>query len=359
MAFNMSLWKVWDSKLEEVQEADLEQEDRLEDWIMSDPSILGIELLLIGRQVSTAYGGRIDLLGIDRQGDIVILELKRKKTPREVVAQVLDYASWVRGLTYRAVDDIASGHLEQNLSVAFSEYFGEAIPEKINTNHRMVIVASQLDDSSERIVQYLAEEYDVNVNVIFFTFFRAGSDELVGRAWLMDPEEVQERSESRKQAPWSGYWFVNVGEGTHRNWDDNRRYGFVGAGQGKTYSRALKRLHVGDPVFAYMKGLGYVGFGEVTKEAVMARGFIVARDQEPLFKHELKAPQAEDNSDNPELSEWVVGVNWIQTFEREEARTFKGIFANQNVVCKLRHQATFEYLKGEFGIASPRNDGRE
>ncbi len=33
-----------------------------------------------------------DLLGLDKDGNIVIVELKRGKTPREVVAQLLEYA---------------------------------------------------------------------------------------------------------------------------------------------------------------------------------------------------------------------------------------------------------------------------
>lgn len=43
-----------------------------------------------------------------------------------------------------------------------------------------------------------------------------------------------------------------------------------------------------------------------------------------------------DNSDSPTLSEWAVAIKWLKAFPREEAKTFKGVFANQNIVCKLR-----------------------
>jgi|GEM_PF-3410482 len=73
---------------------------------------------------------------------------------------------------------------------------------------------------------------------------------------------------------WDGFWFMNVGESEeNRNWDDCRKYGFLAAGYGEQYSKAMKKLHPGAKVFAYMKGLGYVGYGEVTKAAVMARDF--------------------------------------------------------------------------------------
>ena len=88
MPFKMNLWQVNGTQLNEIQPSRLEAEDRLERWLATDPSIAGLNLLIIGRQVITTYGGRIDLLGIDDQGKLVILELKRDRTPREIVAQI-------------------------------------------------------------------------------------------------------------------------------------------------------------------------------------------------------------------------------------------------------------------------------
>lgn len=192
MTISIKIWRVQDDgDLKDIKLASIGSEGRLENWIAKDSSILGMELLIIGRQVTTQYGGRIDLLGIDRQGDVSIIELKRDKTPREVVAQILDYASWVRRLTYNELDSITNSYLEKSLSTAFSERFNDAIPDNVNVNHRMLIVASELDDSSERIVQYLADEYQVNINALFFSFFDDGFGEILGRAWLMDLEKFK------------------------------------------------------------------------------------------------------------------------------------------------------------------------
>ena len=70
--------------------AGMPSEERLEDLIEADPGVLGQPLLIVGRQVVTAHGKRIDLLGLDGDGALHILELKRDKTPRDVIAQVLD-----------------------------------------------------------------------------------------------------------------------------------------------------------------------------------------------------------------------------------------------------------------------------
>jgi len=350
MPMQMSLWRIEGENLQEVEATKLNFEQQLEEWVVRNPTLLGIEVLIFGRQVQTEFGGRIDLLGIDRQGDLVIVELKRDRTPREIVGQVLDYAAWVKDLTFKEINSLALEFLGKNITVAYAERFDESIPDTLNSNHSMVIVASELDDASERIVQYLANQHHLSINAIFFNVFRVNGRDFLGRAWLMDPEEVQERSESGKQVPWPGWWFVNVGEGDHRNWDDNRRYNFIGAGQGVKFSRALLRLKVGDEIFAYMAGRGYVGYGKVTEPAVMIKEFVVEEEGMPLRELELTAPNAWENSDNPDLSEWVVGVEWLKTFSQEEAKTFKGIFANQNIVCKLRHQATVDFLEREFGI---------
>ncbi|CAN5825982.1 hypothetical protein BH20ACT11_BH20ACT11_12540 [soil metagenome] len=345
MPFNMTLWDVSGDGLSEIKKTRLDNESRLEDWIEKDFSILDLDLLLLGRQIHTEFGGRVDLLGLDRDGHLVLLELKRDRTPRDVVAQILDYASWARNLTYAELDALCLEYRQKSLSGAFSEFFGESLPDNINTHHKLLIVASEFDDSSERIVEYLVDEYDVDINVIFFSFFQQAEREMLGRAWLVAPGKVQEKAEKRKQVPWSGYWFVNVGESEHRNWDDNRAYGYLAAGQGNKFSRALKNLQVGDKVFAYMKGRGYTGYGEVTKEATMVKDFFVENEDRWLLELPLTAEKPEENSENPELSDWAVGVKWIKTVSRQEAKTFPGVFANQNIVCKLRHEATVDFLE--------------
>ena len=162
---------------------------------------------------------------------------------------------------------------------------------------------------------------------------------------------MTKRTPPRKRNVWSDYWFVNVGEGAHRNWDDNRRYGFISAGQGSTYSRFLKRLKIGDKIFTYMKKLGYVGYGEVTREALMIKDFVPEGESKPLLELPLRAKHADENSDNPELSEWAIGVKWLRSYPAEDARRFKGAIANQNVVCELRDSETIEFLEREFEIS--------
>jgi hypothetical protein len=213
MAFSMKLWQVQGPDLQEIKREPLDDEQRLENWVAKDPSILGVDLLLIGRQVATGHGGIVDLLAIDSEANLVVLELKRDKTPREIVAQALDYASSVNDFSYEQLETLTKDFTGKALSEAFNDRYGFPLPPTVNASHSIIILASVLDDSSERIVEYLSEQYGVPINVLFFTFFNSGSDEFLGRAWLKDPEEVEDQAQARKQAPWSGYYFVNIGEG--------------------------------------------------------------------------------------------------------------------------------------------------
>jgi hypothetical protein len=155
MTEDIRIWKILEGdNLCEILKSKLSLEERIETWIEKDISIISENLLIIGRQTSTEYNGIVDLLCLDNNVDVTILELKRDKTPREVVAQTLDYASWVKGLSNDRITEIANRYLGENgpLEDAFKNYFKVDLPEILNENHKILIVASNIDASSERII---------------------------------------------------------------------------------------------------------------------------------------------------------------------------------------------------------------
>lgn len=97
MPIRHAIWKVG-SPPEPLVGSRLANEQLLETMIVADPSIVSGQWMLIGRQEDTGFGGRVDLLAIAPDGSIILIELKRDKTPREVVAQAIDYATWVEKL---------------------------------------------------------------------------------------------------------------------------------------------------------------------------------------------------------------------------------------------------------------------
>ena len=103
MPVEIGIWRI-DSCLVSLQTVALDLESRLEDLLEQDITIASPDWMIIGRQVPTSFGKRIDLLAINSNGDLIVIELKRDKTYRDTVAQTLDYGSWVHSLRD---DDIA------------------------------------------------------------------------------------------------------------------------------------------------------------------------------------------------------------------------------------------------------------
>ena len=196
MSIQMQLWSIEGDRPVRLPSAKLDLEARLEQWICQDLSLVGEDLLLIGSQVETAYGHAIDILALDREGNLVLLELKRGRTPRDVVAQVLDYASWIHGLSPQEIERLTEAHRKRPLEELFRERFRADLPGTLNEEQRLVIVATQLDPQSERIVQFLSSQFGVNLNVVFFDYYRHGDREFVGRSWLIAPEEVERKATS-------------------------------------------------------------------------------------------------------------------------------------------------------------------
>ncbi|OPY49148.1 MAG: hypothetical protein A4E49_03229 [Methanosaeta sp. PtaU1.Bin112] len=76
MGTEIKTWQIIDGKLTSVVTA-LKDEGRtepydLEPWLASNPEIIGADIMIIGRQVMTK-SGPIDLLGIDKSGNTVII----------------------------------------------------------------------------------------------------------------------------------------------------------------------------------------------------------------------------------------------------------------------------------------------
>jgi hypothetical protein len=358
MPLQIGLWRVDAISPVRVAAAGFPLESRLEDLIEADPAILGEPLLVIGRQVPTEYGKFIDLLAVSADGTLHVLELKRDRTPRDVVAQILDYGSWVEGLSHSEIVSIFNDRHDVAFEVAFADRFGASPPEELNETHRLTVVATDVDPATERIVTYLNAGFAVPVNVAFFRYFRDDGREYLARTWLLDQPSATTRAPKHppdaSREPWNGRdWYVSFGEFPgQRSWDDARKYGFVSAGGGIFYSRTLRSLPVGARVFVYIPQTGYVGVGTTTGEAARFDNALVTTggQAQKLADLPLAGGYHHTEADNDETAEYVVPVDWISTRTREQAIRQKGLFANQNSACKLRNGFTLDVLYSAFGL---------
>ncbi|MBI1658903.1 MAG: DUF91 domain-containing protein [Thaumarchaeota archaeon] len=168
-------------------------EGSLEDILEAHIEMLDPNLCVIGRQVIMGDSGRLDLLAIDRNGDTAIIELKRGRATRSVVAQVLGYAASVEGMKYDDLNDIArEGHLGScvDLRDLLRSRFG-TIPETWNEHHIMYVVASEFNDTTHDIVDYLGN-WDVPLYRVSFEVYRNGAEQFVRVSLVDDPPEHAE-----------------------------------------------------------------------------------------------------------------------------------------------------------------------
>jgi hypothetical protein len=237
MPLELGLWRV-DAGLRRLAASSAPSERWLEDALELDPSLLALDLLVVGRQVTTSYGKRIDLLALDGEGVVYLVELKRDRTPRDVVAQALDYGSWLRGLGYEDLREIYQLHSGgKALEVGFEERFGFSPPDSLNEEHRLLVVASDLDPSTERIVSYLSEGFGVPINVLSFAHSRM-RDATTSRA---RGSSIQSRPKHAPKLARSG--LVRLGTGRTFTWPSERANTETGTTQSGTDSYQLEAGH--------------------------------------------------------------------------------------------------------------------
>ena len=337
MAVQHGIWKIGD-KPQTLSTVKLESELLLEEQISKDISILSDHWLLIGRQVYTDFGKYIDLIAIDATGSIIIIELKKHRTPRDVVAQAIDYAAWVENLSsekfVQMYSDFAGkqGLPEQTFDQAFKAKFGAApVEEEINSSHQMVIVAAELDASTERIINYLNDKASVAVNAVFFSVFQDGENFYLSRSWVIDPVETEEHAVNTGQrGEWNGEFYVSYGTSPDgRSWKDAADYGFILAGGGRWYSQTLFKLKPGDRLWVNIPGTGYVGVATVSGYPMVADDFIT-NDMDIQGQYNTAAENGEDDA------EYFVPVNWLHKVPAADAVNEVGLFGNQNSVARPR-----------------------
>jgi len=189
---------------------------------------------------------------------------------------------------------------------------------------------------------------------MFFQVFNHGGQQLLSRAWLIDPGIVQVQaatSSSRgEKEPWNGEFYVSYGDNQTRRWDEAVKHGFICGGGGSWYSNSLRMLDEGDRVWVKIPGKGFVGVGRVMGARVAAKDFEI--DGQPALDV-LRGSYHREFVDDPERSEYFVPVEWMRTVPEAEAVQEVGMFGNQNTVCKPvtpKWRSTVEQLKPRFDV---------
>lgn len=183
-------------------------EETLESWLdsNSDAIVEDSPLLIIGRQVTTNLGSFVDLLALDKEGNTAVIELKRDRTPRETLAQALEYASFAESLEYEQLEQIFREYIgseNESLLEYHKAYFkldeGEGI--SFNKNQRIVIVGSGITTQIRQTSVFLRKK-GLPVTCVEFNYFKTDSGEqLMSNDIVVGMEPLKTRKISSGSLP--------------------------------------------------------------------------------------------------------------------------------------------------------------
>ena len=164
---------------------ELHIESDLEDLLENNPEYFfeDSRIMIIGRQVTTNLNTSIDLIGIDASGNLVVIELKRDKTSRDTIAQLLEYASFVDKLDYAQLNEIFQNYLneESDLEEYHAQFFKEELENNkvsFNKSMKLMIVAQEITKEIRQTAQFLRQK-GIDVYCASFKYFKSKDDEQI------------------------------------------------------------------------------------------------------------------------------------------------------------------------------------
>lgn len=139
----------------------------IQEWIEKTPDILGEELLIIAKELILPSGKRLDLLAVDRQGVLVIIELKRDDSGSDVEWQAIKYTSYCSSLTQDDIFKHFAEYIGGDASEARDkiEEFIDTEIEDLNEKQRMILVSKEFHSEVASAVLWL-REYEVDIECV-------------------------------------------------------------------------------------------------------------------------------------------------------------------------------------------------
>jgi len=268
----------------EMKFQDENRESDLEAILENNPEYFfeGSKVLIIGRQITTNLNSYVDLLGIDNSGNIIVVELKRNKTPRDTIAQILEYASFVENLDYAQLNEIYQDYSGEDVSLEdyHQQYFESEPEEKVSFNKhaKLVIVAQLITKEIKQTALYLRKK-GLDIYCLEFRYFTTRSGEKIISCDVVVGEEefIRQKIESkslpkvnekqfRKALDKHGFKvFDRIFEFAKKN-ELLSRWGSKGFSLNVELDSGYVGLFFGYPPDSVFKQSIYTGFEEISKK---------------------------------------------------------------------------------------------
>lgn len=180
-----------EKRLEKLSNTDFKSNNLLErydiqEWIESSPEIVGEEILIIAKELILPTGSRLDLLGVDKLGKLLVLELKRDDSGKNIDWQAIKYASFCSNLL---VDEIVQRfaeylNIEEGEARSKLESFLDVEMDEVNTSQRILLIAREFHSDVISGVLWL-RDYGVEIECLRLNPYLDKNDEL-----FIKPEKI-------------------------------------------------------------------------------------------------------------------------------------------------------------------------
>ncbi len=200
-------------------ELGFKERENLQEWIAKNPEILGEDLLIIQKEFDgfNDTNERLDLLALDKDGNLVIIENKLDDTGRDVVWQALKYTSYCSTLTTSQIikifqsflDSTIQGEDAKNVILEFLEIEDDEDLLLNKDDQRIIFIANNYRKEVTSTVVWLLN-HDIQVQCFKATPYSLGDelflqvDQIIPvpelEEFMIDAKEKQKEDKGRSKA---------------------------------------------------------------------------------------------------------------------------------------------------------------
>jgi len=154
-------------KTTSYSECNLKERFDIQEWIADSPEILGEPLLIIAKELYLSSGRHLDLLAVDKNGALVIIELKRDSSGSSVEWQAIKYTSYCAVFDSEVIYEHFAKHLgkDKDDAQAIIDDFIECELTDLNQSQRIILVSKEFHPEVISAVVWL-REFEINIECI-------------------------------------------------------------------------------------------------------------------------------------------------------------------------------------------------
>lgn len=211
-----------------LSEAGLTERAHLQEWVLAHPKIIGEGVHVVTAEFDTwrstagAERDRLDVLGLDRSGRLIVAELKRDRAPDTVDMQAIKYAALASRFTPEV---LASQHAEflrkrdsvisdEEAMALLIEHVGSDLDQELLRQPRVVLVASEFPSTVTATVVWLSE-MGVDLSLVRIQAYRTPQEVIVTASQIYPIPDVEDftvspvrasarraRGDDKPEIPW-------------------------------------------------------------------------------------------------------------------------------------------------------------